>query len=155
MFPTNLPAGLMPTGAQVRPLDLLRLLETTTLGVPGLAAPVVQVTAIATPNGTTTYSYTVQAISALGTISTTSPVASVKNTPALSSAAFNRISWGPIPDACGYIINRTAGGPSQGIIGVVTSGHQCEPSGALMNRSFSLLPEFELWDTGLPILADG
>ncbi|HEY9139662.1 MAG TPA: hypothetical protein VIN93_02160 [Bryobacteraceae bacterium] len=155
MFPTNLPAGLMPTGAQVRPLDLLRLLESASLGYPGLAAPAVAVTPIGTAIGTTSYSYQVTAVSALGTISTVSPVASVNNVPALSNAAFNRINWSPVPDAAGYVVTRSAGGPSQGIIAVVTAGKQCEPAGALVPPSFPLMPALEVHDTGLPVLADG
>jgi hypothetical protein len=145
----------MPTGAQVRPLELLRLLESATLGYPGLAAPAVVVTAIATPNGATAYSYTVTAISALAAISTVSPVASVKNVPVLSSAAFNRVSWDRIEGAAGYVISRTVGGLTQGIIGVVTATHISEPAGALVPRSMPLMPELEFWDTGLPTLADG
>jgi hypothetical protein len=42
----------------------------------------------------------------------------------------------------------------QGIIAVVPSGNllECEPAGALVPPSFPLLPQFELHDTGLPVL---
>ena len=151
---STLPNGLSVRGSQARALDLLHLLEVATLGLPGLAAPNPTATAQALAPGSTPYGYTVTAIAALGATSTVSRTITVNNNAALSGAAYNRINWGPIPDAVGYTVSRVTGGPSQGVIAVVPAAAllECVPAGALVPPAFPLLPPFELHDTGLPVI---
>ena len=160
---SSLPNGLHPRGAQVRALDLLHLLEIVTIGLPdgpeepcrpGLAAPNPTVTAQALAPGSTPYAYRVTAIAALGVVSTASGFVQVLNVASLSNAAFNRINWAPVPDAVGYTVSRTTGGPGQGVIAVVPAGAllECNPVGALVPPSFPLLPPYQLHDTGLPVI---
>ena len=151
---STLPNGLCTRGLQAPALYLLRLLENATLGFPGLAAPNPTVTAQALAAGSTPYAYTVTAIAALGATSTASRTVQVTNNASLSGAAYNRINWGPIPDAVGYTVSRVTGGPSQGVIAVVPAAAllECVPAGALVPPAFPLLPPFELHDTNLPVL---
>ena len=163
MFPNlfpNLPNGLSARGQQARALDLLQLLEVTISGFPGLPAPVPTVKAMALAPGSTPYAYTVTAIAACGASSTVSATVTVTNNATLSAVAFNAggafnsIRWNPTSGAVGYSISRTVGGSAQGIIAVVPEGNmlECEPAGALVRPSFPLLPQFDLHDTGLPVL---
>ena len=155
MFP-SLTNFLQTSGSAARENDVLRVLEAGISGFPGLAAPVPTVAAIGTNPGSTTYSYTVTAIGPFGAISTVSATVSTKNNPQLSGTAYNRINWGPVPDAVGYTISRTAGGGGQGIVAVVAAGNTqaCEsmPAGALVPPAFPLMPSFELHDIGLAVL---
>jgi hypothetical protein len=150
----SLPINLQPGGLQASHYSLVQLLEVANLGFT-LAAPVPAVTAVGTASGATAYSYTVTCWSALGTTSTVSATVSVNNVATLSAAAYNRINWSPVPGpVVGYTVNRTVGGPSQGVIAVVAAGNvlSCFPPGALVSPSFPLMPAFELHDTGLGVV---
>jgi hypothetical protein len=164
MFPnlfSSLPNGLSARGQNATAADLIRLLSAAILpGFPALRAPTVSVKAQSLAPEATPYAYTVTAIAPAGVSSTASAAVTTTNNATLSPAAlnaggaFNSINWSNVPGAVGYSISRTVGGPSQGVIAVVPAGNmlECEPAGALVTPAFPLLPQFELHDTGLPVL---
>lgn len=86
---------------------------------PPSAAPTPTVTPVGT-TGATTNSYKLAAVSydgvatALGTAGT-----STTSNATLSNANYNQLTWTPVADAAYYIIVRTVGGASQGVIGIV------------------------------------
>jgi hypothetical protein len=86
-------------------------------------APTPVVTSVGT-TGATTYTYALVAISANGTYSALGTAASTTTgNAALSSVNASQITWVPVADAAGgYLIVRTAGAATQGVIGRVAGG---------------------------------
>jgi hypothetical protein len=120
--------------------DLLAMLMGISDIVPSpLAAPTPTVAAQGV-TGSTTCTYIVAALSVVGQ----APCAAVSITNANSAqtgANFNQITWGPVQNALGYAVYRTAGGGSQGLIAIV-------PLSALI-RPAAGIPFFQVNDTGL------
>ena len=120
--------------------DLLAMLMGISDIVPSpLAAPTPTVAAQGV-TGSTTCTYIVAALSVVGQ----APCAAVSIANANSAqtgANFNQITWGPVQNALGYAVYRTAGGGSQGLIAIV-------PLSALI-RPAAGIPVFQVNDTGL------
>lgn len=73
--------------------------------------------------GVSTVSYRIVAVSRGGKVSAASTAGTtITSNAALSATNFNRITWAAVDEADGYLIYRTAGGPSQGLIKRVAPG---------------------------------
>lgn len=106
-----------PTGATLGALvDITRdrILETLSLITP--AAPLVAPQGVP---GSSTYRYRVAALNAAGHSIASLEGVTTLGAAVLSATSFNRIQWTPVARATGYRVYRTAGGPTQGVIGLV------------------------------------
>ncbi len=86
---------------------------------PPSAAPTPTVTPVGT-TGATTYTYKLAAVSLDGVATVLGTAGSTTTGNAtLSNANYNQLTWTPVADAAYYIIVRTVGGATQGVIGIV------------------------------------
>lgn len=100
------------------------LKELTALSAP--AAPTI------TPQGTTgatAYSYKVVAQHRFGSTEASSAGSTATGNATLSSTNFNRITWTAVTGATAYLIYRTVGGATTGLIGVVGEVTQFDDTG--------------------------
>lgn len=115
-----------------------------TLATP--AAPTV------TPTGGAagSYTYAVSAVNSVGdtVASTTTTIANGPTT--LDASHFNTITWTPVPNATGYRVRRTAGGPSTGQIAVTTGNDplDCSVKDTGLAGSVYTLPGSNAADAG-------
>jgi len=82
-----------------------------------LGTPTVPTLAVQGTPGVATATYLIVAVSRGGKVSAPSTAATTNTAPAtLNATNFVRVTWTAVPEADGYMIYRTAGGPSQGLI---------------------------------------
>lgn len=107
----------LTTPASLRRLVLVtrdRILETLALVTPG--APLVSPQLV---TGLTEYRYRLVATTAAGHSAASGEGLTATGVATLTSIAYNRLTWTPVPRATGYAIYRTVGGATQGLIATV------------------------------------
>jgi hypothetical protein len=133
----------LPPLALMNP-DVLALLLGISDLVPtqlGSPTPTVTVQGVA---GSTTCTYIVAALSVAGQAPSAAISVTTANA-AQTSANFNQITWGAVPNALGYAVYRSAGGGSQGLIAIVPTSALQRPAVGMSGLS----AYFQINDTGL------